>query len=236
MIYRMSPEMSEGLLADTESGMGFQLVRSSGYHYIVLNAVLGLDADEFWSPELSDLEDLEALFADAQWEDALLRTLENANTLSFHQGFAVELADAPTILDQSAGQDAGAESEAGGSFDIENHGSYSRPRPNEQFVRFSAFQTYRRVGGDGSIRANTYATTLVDANVVPSGPAAVGRYALPNPLSARHAFTFGAPTSTTIYCGATTPNFGQAGGGVEVRFSSQLPAGSVTQQHTISER
>ena len=134
MLYRISPEMSECLLADTESGMGFQLVRSSGYHYIVLNAMLGLDANESWSPQVSDLEELEALFADGQWEESLLQTLENANTLSFDRGFAVELANAPTSLDQSGGQEAGAGSEAGGSFDIEKSRQLHLTHPPERAI------------------------------------------------------------------------------------------------------
>ena len=115
-------------------GWAFNSFAAAGYHYIVLNAMLGLDANESWSPHMSDLEELEALFTGGQWEESLLQTLVNANTLSFDHGFAVELADAPTNPDQ----DAGAGSEAGGSFDIDSHGSYiSRSRPKEEFVRFS---------------------------------------------------------------------------------------------------
>jgi len=54
---------------------------------------------------------------------------------------------------------------------------------------------------------------------VPSRFAAVGRYALPNPASASYIFhivTFDRPT----LIGTATPNFGQAGGGVEVFFST----------------
>ncbi len=66
----------------------------------------------------------------------------------------------------------------------------------------------------------TYATTYSDFHLVPSGFAAVGRYALPNPASARFLFqitTYDRPT----FMGTATPNFGQAGGGVEVFFQSQ---------------
>lgn len=87
----------------------------------------------------------------------------------------------------------------------------------EGFYRFSAFPNDRRVHKNGSFRSGTYATTYHDAKAVPSGFAAVGRYALPNPLSARFMYTI-VTARVPTYVGAVAPAFGQAGGGVEVLF------------------
>ena len=56
MLYQLSSAMRNSLLAENETGMGYQLVRSSGYHYIVLNALLGMDAGTSRVPQLPDLQ------------------------------------------------------------------------------------------------------------------------------------------------------------------------------------
>ena len=65
-----------------------------------------------------------------------------------------------------------------------------------------------------------------DASHVPSGLAAVGRYALPNPTPATYRFVLLPPEGTRIRCGAVTPKFNQAGGGVEVLIKDSLPEGN----------
>jgi hypothetical protein len=87
------------------------------------------------------------------------------------------------------------------------------------YVRYSAFPNDRRVMSDGSFVAGTYATTYNDASMTPSGFAAVGRYALPSPLSAQFLFPI-VTDASPVYVGTATPNYGQAGGGVEVLFPS----------------
>lgn len=236
MLYRISSKMRDSLLASNESGMGYQLVRSNGYHYIVLNALLGMDAEASWVPHLPDLQTLEKLFSTPDWEDTVLQLLKGAELLPYGPDYALETDDTQASWDHSS-EGSEAESESGLGFDIESHGSYvSHPRPDEEFVRFSAFSNDLRIGSDGSIRAGTYATTLNDSRIVPSGLAAVGRYALPNPLPARYGFRFSAPANATIHCGVVRPRYGQAGGGVEVRFQNPLPAGSVTKRVHFRER
>jgi hypothetical protein len=57
---------------------------------------------------------------------------------------------------------------------------------------------------------------------VPTGLAAVGRYALPDlPPACRH-YELMPPTGYTLQCGACVPLYGQAGGGVEVMFPKRL--------------
>lgn len=87
------------------------------------------------------------------------------------------------------------------------------------YCRFSAFPNDRRVNRDGSFVPGTYATTYNDLSMVPSGFAAVGRYALPSTLSARFMYPI-VTGASPIYVGTATPNYGQAGGGVEVMFPS----------------
>ena len=120
---------------------------------------------------------------------------------------------------------------------VETHGSYlSMSRPGELFVRYSAFASDRRINQDGSVRSGTYVTTENDASHVPSGLAAVGRYALPNPAPARYRFVMSPPDGTGIRCGTAAPKFNQAGGGVEVLFSADLPAGTASGPQSIAER
>ncbi len=113
-----------------------------------------------------------------------------------------------------------------GSLAVREHGSYpSTTRPNETFLRFSAFRRDRRVNStNGSVLPGTYATTERDSSLVPSGLAAVGRYALPYPFPALYAYQLSPPPATQIRCGNSAPAFGQAGGGVEVLFSAGCPA------------
>jgi hypothetical protein len=48
--------------------------------------------------------------------------------------------------------------------------------------------------------------------------AAVGRYALPNVLSAFYRYRIAATKGTTVTTGTVAPAFGQSGGGVEALF------------------
>lgn len=89
------------------------------------------------------------------------------------------------------------------------------------YVRYSAFPNDRRVLSDGRFVPGTYATTFNDASMTPSGFAAVGRYALPISIAAQFLFPI-VTDASPIYIGTATPNYGQAGGGVEVLF----PAGA----------
>lgn len=98
---------------------------------------------------------------------------------------------------------------------------------HQAFLRFSAFPNDKRILTNGGLLPDTFATTVNDARLAPSGLAAVGRYALPNPLPAKFVYTVVPPAGTQIQMGAVLPNNGQAGGGVEVWF----PKGCA--QHTL---
>lgn len=116
------------------------------------------------------------------------------------------------------------------SLDVRSHGSYSSAtRPNEVFFRYSAFRRDRRVDpASGAVLPGTYATTQCDSSLVPSGLAAVGRYALPFPLPALYAYQLNPPPTTQVRCGNSAPAFGQAGGGVEILFNAGCPAATAS--------
>jgi hypothetical protein len=89
---------------------------------------------------------------------------------------------------------------------------------SDVFYRLSAFMKDRRVRPDGSLAPQSYCTSETDMTVVPSGLAAVGRYALPTRISARYVFEVRPGAGVPILFGTVTPNYGLAGGGVEVYF------------------
>ncbi len=96
-------------------------------------------------------------------------------------------------------------------------------RENRIFHRFSAFNPDRRVDPlTGDFLPGTYATTESEVPFVPSGFAAVGRFALPNNLPASNHYVIEAPEGITVEFGTVAPAFGQAGGGVEAYFQSAV--------------
>jgi len=98
---------------------------------------------------------------------------------------------------------------------------------NRKFYRFSAYNPDRRVDPiTGDFAAGTYATTDNDEPFVPSGFAAVGRYALPNNSPASYKYTITAPAGEAVEYGTVAPAFGQAGGGVEALFNKKVKKSS----------
>ena len=71
--------------------------------------------------------------------------------------------------------------------DVATHGSYrSSTVQGEMFVRYSAFDDDLRINKDGTVQEGTYVTTEVDSVLVPSGLAAIARFALPNRVPAKY--------------------------------------------------
>ena len=105
----------------------------------------------------------------------------------------------------------------------------------EGFARVSAFPNDRRVTSEGGLTKDTYATTIEDLKVVPSGFAASGRYALPNPAAARYVYVVVPGAGHKIDGGTVRPAHHQSGGGVEVKFLNGTPAGSVLKPYRIPE-
>lgn len=126
--------------------------------------------------------------------------------------------------------------DTGGSSYVAPRLAHRRSTGSEEgFVRYVAYSQDRRVTEDGGLSPGTYATTVNDAGSVPSGLAAVGRYALPNPRPARYASTVVPDPNTVIDYGTVVSMFGQAGGGVEAHFVNGTGPGTVSRPYEIPE-
>ena len=218
---RLDAALIRELLAQHESGMGYQLVDvrlrrggAAGRSGIVLNGDVLL-----WSNELSRLTSLSyskmLSLARSEPDIAAIRVLpygevpqedEFRKIESFHHWFSARGADKEPI--QGSGR-------------------------NGRFKRFSAYENDRRVTSERGLLAGTYATTEEDAANVATGKQAVARYALPNSDPAIYVFTVLPPEKTPIQLGEVDPNYGQPGGGVEVIFVGGSPPHTVTGPETI---
>lgn len=106
-------------------------------------------------------------------------------------------------------------------------------RSGEEFFRLSANHGDRRINSDGSVASGTYATTLSDLTVTPSGLAAVARFALPVRVPACYVFHIIPKPNTPIYFGTVRPKFGFCGGGVEVYFPDGCEPGCARLSRTL---
>jgi hypothetical protein len=92
---------------------------------------------------------------------------------------------------------------------------------NTRFVRFTSSPTDSRFSSN-SIVKDTYLTSLNDRQFVNSGFGAVGRYSLPMPMPASYVHEYTIPKDTALLVGTVAPQFGQSGGGVEVKTTSTV--------------
>lgn len=204
-IFFASLRTQQLLLDLPESGLGFQIVRYRGL-LVAINASVLVPLDELREGRAS-ADELATLLANAATDS------NRHGLFDFETTFALAFSQLdPTYWDVESGLRRPEMSAS----PPENVISPRRPY---SYYRFSSTPTDRRIAPDGSFLPGTYATTYADLHFVPSGYAAVGRYAIPNPASARFVsqiLTWDRPTKM----GTVTPNFGQAGGGVEVLFSA----------------
>jgi len=203
---RSSPADSERLLSLPESGMGYQIIYTWGEPYVAFNATILITLAQLHEGPFT-AEDYDYLTGDPDGEK--VRSLESIET----QG-DLKLVFNDFDADYHDG-DLGLESNRNA---IRPGTGVFLPNRPHSYYRFSAFYKDKRVDGKG-FKPGTYATTYNDLHFVPSGFAAVGRYALPNPASAKYVFqiiTFDKPDLMAT----ATPNYSQAGGGVEVYFKS----------------
>jgi hypothetical protein len=92
------------------------------------------------------------------------------------------------------------------------------------FYRCEHWAMSRRVRHTtNDILAGTYGFPASELPFVPTGFAAVGRYALPDLPPACRRYEISPPPGYTLQCGACVPLYGQAGGGVEVMFPKTFP-------------
>ena len=91
-----------------------------------------------------------------------------------------------------------------------------------KFYRYTSKLIDDRYSGN-TLRAGTYLTTFADQLFVNTGFGAIGRYALPLPVPASYEHVYTIQAGTPLKVGTVAPNYGQAGGGVEVMTTGPVP-------------
>ena len=90
---------------------------------------------------------------------------------------------------------------------------------NDVVYRCECWPTSRKINvTTGVVAPDTFTFPPSELQFVPTGFAAVGRYALPSLPPACNRYELHPPANTPMRCGASVPLYGQAGGGVEVLF------------------
>jgi hypothetical protein len=207
-LFSVSESSERRLLQQPESGMGYQLIGYRGDLMLVINATVAIVRDRMREDKFTS-EDYRYLSGEP--------SLDNLKSLQPIQ-FDDEVRIVFSLLDKSVNDDAFIgeflSSETATELPPEA-GNSIQPLP---YYRFSAYARDKRVDpATGNFLRGTYATTFNDLHFVPSGFAAVGRFALPNPAAARYVFQILTHEVPSLM-GTAAPNFGQAGGGVEVLF------------------
>jgi len=212
---RLTDSNTRALLAQPESGMGYQVVEATlsdnkTKRGVAYNAELLFFEEEPRRIMLST---------------PYLRLLESARSAA-GEIKSLRVISRAIVTTLSAREPSGAavQKKAGPAKD----GPKEKTKADEVFKRFSAYPNDRRVASDGSLLSGTYATTEEDAKNVKTGKDAVARYALPNPAPASNVFTVRPNKDTDIQRGIVEPAFGQPGGGVEVIFTNGTQPKTVT--------
>lgn len=205
-LYRVLESDQKTLLALAESGIGYQVVRTELGLTIILNAFIAYAYTERQQDQLT--EDiygyLDGSLKDDDFKRLPTQSLAPGTKLAF-ASFSLQTtpSNAPFAMATNVVSPPAALIATG----------YPVP-----YYRFSAFSNDKRISPNGDFLPGTYATTHAEFPHVPSGFAAVGRFALPNPASARYVYVVHTYERPTLM-GTAAPNFGQAGGGVEVYFA-----------------
>src|SRR5579871_409484 len=214
----LDDESTEVLLKLPETGIGFQFVEATvdwvRKAFLVFNAEIAYDVSDL---QLSDSDDpATILFNGTRIVYAIAAAQMNTGTLALSP---TALA-APRIIASGGGAAPPALPPTAATVAPPSSLVKSYPLPaNRVFHRFSPYKPDKRVDPvTGNFLAGTYATTDSDFPLVPSGFAAVGRYALPSMQPASHHYQIEAPAKTPVTFGTVAPAFGQAGGGVEALF------------------
>lgn len=214
-VIELSGEAMNGLLALPETGAGFQLVsarfKGTRTPFLVLNAEQALD--------LSDLPDFSGPGAAALI--GLWIRQELASPISFFVAPALtefELLTTRIPAQSVPATNLTSTAALSPPSSLVKSLVLSHPR---RFHRFSPFNPDRRVSPTtGDFSPGTYACPESEVPFVPTGFAAVGRFALPSRLPASHHYVVEADTFTPVLFGTVAPAFGQAGGGVEALLQS----------------
>jgi|SRR6267154_48217 len=225
-ILRLTSEQIKHFTEIPESAMGLHItiVKEERKRFVfVLGGLVLLIPDEAASKEISELMRQEWLQArgklsDAERERGFNYWLENLKS-------APALADPPwrrDILGLNLFLPPIIPPPTPASPGIYGHLPFSgATEANDVFYRCEPWPTSKRVNqSKNEIVAATYACPASELPFLPTGFAAVGRYALPNLLPACFRWELQPTAGSAVHCGASVPLYGQAGGGVEVRFNN----------------
>lgn len=217
----LNEDWQRELLAQPESGMGYQLVEITLRNGESRRGT-AFNGEYLIFPEES-LDRLEAITEPSRRLEMLER-----NEL----GLGEEIVEIKVLRSEVPSNSRVRETDGGNGLAFSSGASEAPPEPlmeKEQFKRFSAFANDRRVTGRRGLLPGTYTTAAEDTKQVHSGRDAVRRYALPNPMPAVNVFTIDPPVPGPILQrGIAQPAYGQPGGGVEVIFVNGSPEKTVT--------
>lgn len=211
-VYNLDPAGTDALVQLPETGIGFQLVsaqfRGAARRFLVLNAERALDISEM-PDTLSD--------SDATVGSWLFDSLSDpASFITSFPPRSFSLLSTRITRGAQTRRLSGAQSRLMRPSTLVKYDLLKAPR---RFHRFSPFYPDRRVdSATGSFVAGTYACPESEVPFVPTGFAAVGRFALPSPQPACQHYVIEAAAGTEVLFGTVAPAYGQAGGGVEALF------------------
>jgi hypothetical protein len=183
---RLDVILSAELLAQPESGMGYQMVEAVAFDGKIQRGVA-------YNAELLLLEDEPRL---------TLKTTAYAQLLSEAKSSIAEIKSLRVVTRTASASPAFALKETAVGYGKKGTPAKDAPpektKDKEVFKRFSAYDNDRRIKSNGSLLPGTYATTEEDAMNVRTGKEAVGRYALSNPKPASNVFTIKPHRDTLI--------------------------------------
>lgn len=213
---RLNESQTRSLLAQPETGMGYQEVEATLLDYktekgIVYNAELIFLGTE--SRNTLKLASYPAVLRTASSAGDEIKSLRVLHTREGTMSLSTGMRDAGAVKKEAApAKDA----------------PVGKTKADEVFKRFSAYENDRRVTAEKGLIPGTYATTEEDGKNVKTGKQAVSRYALANPEPASYVFTIKPKKDTDIQRGEVEPANNQPGGGAEVIFMNGTGANTVT--------
>lgn len=211
---RLNAAQISGLLAEAETGMGYQTVEvkvAAGIkHATVYNADLLL-----WE------EEPRTYLAEGTYQ----RMVKTANSLEARMIESIHVVRPVRQIREQTAMEKFAASLLGKPA---TEGDLKKTKHGDVFMRFTAYKNDRRITAKKGLLPGTYATTEIDSRNVKTGEQAVEHYALPDPKPAKFRFRID-PTKDTEYReGTVQPAYGHKGGGVEVLFDKGTSDNTVT--------
>jgi hypothetical protein len=204
MIIKLEEKLTDLLLEQPESGMGYQIVDVETRNQWLKKEAIVLNAEILIY--LDDIESFQILKKIKVFEE--IKKFASVATDIVDLKVKPELTSRGTyILKEPITKYSAIESQT------------EFTKPNEKFKRFTGFINDRRINPDRSLKLGTYATTEEDAKNVRIRIDAIKRYALPSDNTAKYVFTIESLPQTEIQKGIVQPKFGRPGGGIEVIFT-----------------